>query len=111
MSGDREYDAVRKEVEAILRQYGIHAPNQSSAFSHPHLNADELRIVRDVANRIIHGKIDKNEITNLNKMLADEIPVMVQYLMSLKNRSPIRGIQETNPYYEPFSSKVVRDMT
>jgi hypothetical protein len=105
MSEYKEHETVRKEIEAVLEEYGISSTSQS----HSKLTPDEFRRVRDIATQIIHGNIDKEEISKLNKILIGEISAMVQYLMSLKKTAPIRDLQEINPYYTPFSSRVIRD--
>jgi len=105
MNERKEREVVRKEIETVLEEYGINPVSQS----HSRLAPDKFRKVRDVAMQIIHGNIDREEISKLDKSLTDELSAMVQHLMSFKKAAPLRELQEINPYYTPFGSKVIRD--
>jgi argonaute-like protein implicated in RNA metabolism and viral defense len=99
-----EQESIRREVESILGKYGIPLSIGQSSLS----PADSRRI-RDLAMQVILGNIDRDEVAHLSKEHTAELFDMIQRIIALKGQAPLQDLQERNPYYDVFGSKMVRD--
>jgi len=106
MSLQSERDSMRSQLESLLREYGITPPSPLATTG---LSVQDLRRLRDVAVSIIQGNIDRDEVAKLGKEAAEQLTAMVNHLMSLRASDRLRELQEVNPYYSAFGSKIVRD--
>ena len=102
MINQREREAIRQEIGSVLDAHDTVPVNTK-------LSPEDVRTLHKIAIGIVQGDIDNEEVSKLNKLQADELSVMVQQLVGMKSNSSIRGLQEINPYYDAFRSKVVRD--
>jgi hypothetical protein len=102
-NGD-ERDVIRAEVESALRNYGV--PQSEELVT---LTGDELIRVRAIASRIVHGDVDKDELSNLTESVRGAVAAAVQRLMELRSSSRVQELQTINPYYSVSQPRVIHD--
>lgn len=104
MTSPTEQAQIRAEVESVLRDYGIVGkPDDSS------LPVRDFVRLREVALRVIHGDMDKEELSAMTPEMTAELPATVQHLIALRSSKSVRQLEELNPYYSAFQPRVVRD--
>jgi hypothetical protein len=103
MISNVERTAIRTEIEAILKDYGIGPPQEVD------LSAEDSLRARTIATRLMHGDMDRHELSKLDDTIGRAVAIAAQRLMTLRNSIPIRQLQKTNPYYSVFQAKIVRD--
>ena len=105
MTKRSDQDAIRKEVEAVLRSHGIRLP----AIRDTNLTDEQFQRLRELAVGVLRGSIPTDEISKLPSVLSEQLDTMIRNIISLKGNATLREIQERNPYYNVFSSPIVRD--
>ena len=104
MTSPTEQAQIRAEVESVLRDYGIVGkPDEAN------LSMSDIVRLREIARRVIHGYMDREELSALTPEMAAELSLMVRQLFALRSSTSVRQLEETNPYYSASQPKVVKD--
>nr|VFJ75681.1 MAG: hypothetical protein BECKFM1743C_GA0114222_108682 [Candidatus Kentron sp. FM]VFJ75857.1 MAG: hypothetical protein BECKFM1743A_GA0114220_108812 [Candidatus Kentron sp. FM]VFK22589.1 MAG: hypothetical protein BECKFM1743B_GA0114221_108702 [Candidatus Kentron sp. FM] len=105
MIRESERRVIRKEIEGVLNSYGVQSPDISTI----DLTPEQFTQLRQLAMGVVRGSIPINEISKLPAELSAQLTTMIRNIISLRDRSTLQEIQERNPYYDVFSSPIVRD--
>lgn len=105
MSDSDEKQSLKNEIEAVFKKYGMSPPEDMNST----LSTEDYRKIRRIADQIVRGDINMEEISGLSKSLRAQLDSMIKHIIGLKGKSSLRAIQESNPFYDVFSSKIVRD--
>ncbi|VFN02203.1 MAG: hypothetical protein BECKG1743D_GA0114223_106892 [Candidatus Kentron sp. G] len=105
MIRESERRGIQKEIEGVLHSYGIQPPDISTI----DLTPEQFTQLRQLAMGVVRGSIPINEISKLPVELSAQLTTMIRNIILLRDRSTLREIQEHNPYYDVFSSPIVRD--
>lgn len=105
MAQSEDRESIREEITDVLKNLGIPLPTSPK----PKLTSEEFRRIHSLAMQVINGDVDREEIARLSEDHAAELSNMIQYMVSLRDKASIRDLQERNPYYGVFTSKIVRD--
>lgn len=106
MNRQIESNSLRAEIEAIFNKHGI---AQQQVTLPTTLSGDDSQRVRNLAWRIVHGEIDPEEIAALSEVVSAQLNEMVQQIIALTNSETLKRLEEINPYYDAFPSKIIRD--
>jgi hypothetical protein len=104
MASPIEQAQIRAEVESVLRDYGIVGkPDEAN------LSVSDIVRLREIALRVIHGDMDREELSIMTPEMTAELSAIVQHLIALRSSTPVRELEEINPYYSAFQPKVIWD--
>jgi hypothetical protein len=103
MSDSTTREDIRREVADLLKSE-LESPlyPQGSSVG---VNSKILQIAR----QIIESNFDKSQIANLDRDLLPMVSATIQKMMSSSSVGSAHELEEINPYYTPFSSKLIRD--
>ncbi len=73
------------------------------------MSVDDFRRIHNIALQVVRGNISSQEISELSPKLRINLDTMIEQLLMLKDKPGVRGLEKRNPYYSPFSSKIIRD--
>jgi hypothetical protein len=104
MTSPAEQDQIRAEIEFIMHGHGIPAGADESD-----LPVADVVMLREIARRVIHGDMDREQLSSLTPEMSAALDSMVRHLIALKSSTSVRQLEELNPYYSAFQPKVVRD--
>lgn len=104
MTSPAEQNQIRTEIESVMRGYGIPAKADESD-----LPVSDVVMLREIARRVIHGDMDREQLSSLTPEMSVELDRIVRHLIALKSSTSVRQLEELNPYYSAFQPKVVRD--
>ena len=99
-----EQDQILAEVESILPDHGVVGKPDES-----HLTLHDVVQLREIALHMIHGDMDREQLSALTPEMTAELSTMVQNLIALRSSLSVRQLEELNPYYSAFQPRVVRD--
>lgn len=109
MDGNEERARLQQQLERELNPLRDEIGRKGGL----ELSPGDSRRIRDIAYRIVDGDIPRKD---LGKDLArveneerDRVYAMVQQIIALRYRVTASLDEERNPYFDPLSSRLVRD--
>ena len=104
MISPKEQSQILAEVESILREHGI-----VGVPAEGHIAALDFVRVREIAHRVLHGDMNREELSALTPEMTAELSVMVKHLIALRSSASVRQLEGLNPYYSAYNPGIIRD--
>jgi hypothetical protein len=104
MTSSAEQDQVQTEIESVMRDHAIPVSADESD-----LPMSDLVMLREIALRVVHGDMDRELFSSLRPEMRIHLDRIVRDLIALKYSTAVQQLEEVNPHYSAFQSKVVRD--